>query len=154
MFTRNMSFTNNFSKFCVFLMDWSFILECDPGFYGKHCIHNCSENCNVTGSCDRFFGECEGGCKPGWTGITCKQSVYQANNYLNKLNNYLWIKILLPAYNKCSIRRTRICEWYDLTPFMDKLNVCKKSIWWKAANCSVVLCAVSLWTAAKLFFLY
>ncbi|XP_078327578.1 uncharacterized protein LOC111116527 isoform X3 [Crassostrea virginica] len=52
---------------------WNCTTECDPGFYGKHCIHSCSENCYVNGSCDRFYGECEGGCKPGWTGITCKQ---------------------------------------------------------------------------------
>ena len=130
MFTRNISFTSNISKFCVILMDWSFILECDPGFYGKHCIHNCSENCNVAGSCDRFFGECEGGCKPGWTGITCKQSVYQANNYLNKLNNSLWIKMLLPAYNNCDIRRTLVYLWmiwfntlYGQTQCMQEINL-------------------------------
>ena len=76
-----MSHTNIISKLIVILMHWSFVLECDPGFYGKHCIHNCSENCNVTGSCDKFFGVCKGGCKPGWTGIACKQGKYYANNY-------------------------------------------------------------------------
>ena len=52
-----------------------YLLECPPGFYGNDCLYNCSQNCNVTRRCDRFTGKCEGGCKPGWTGATCYQSI-------------------------------------------------------------------------------
>lgn len=44
---------------------------CSRSFYGKNCMEQCSKNCNETTSCDRVTGGCEGGCEPGWTGITC-----------------------------------------------------------------------------------
>lgn len=49
------------------------ILECPLGKYGNDCSKQCSTNCDVTSRCDRFTGECDGGCKPGWTGIICDQ---------------------------------------------------------------------------------
>lgn len=50
------------------------LTECNPGRYGRNCMYQCSENCNVTRICNRFTGECEGGCKAGWTGTICNQS--------------------------------------------------------------------------------
>nr|XP_022311254.1 uncharacterized protein LOC111116548 [Crassostrea virginica] len=47
--------------------------ECHEGYYGKNCVKKCSENCYVTRRCNRFTGQCEGGCKAGWTGNTCSQ---------------------------------------------------------------------------------
>lgn len=55
----------------------SFTIGCRSGYYGKNCSnHQCSKNCKVTNDCDMFTGECEGGCKPEWTGITCDQGKY------------------------------------------------------------------------------
>lgn len=51
-------------------------LACQSGYFGYNCSYQCSPNCNVTNNCDRFTGQCDGGCKPGWTGITCDQSKY------------------------------------------------------------------------------
>lgn len=50
-----------------------FVAECQSGYYGRNCRHRCSENCIVTSQCDRFTGQCDGGCKPGWTENTCNQ---------------------------------------------------------------------------------
>lgn len=50
-----------------------FTVECPPGQYGDDCSNQCSLNCNVTRTCDKFTGQCEGGCKPGFTGNTCDQ---------------------------------------------------------------------------------
>lgn len=50
--------------------------ECQLGYYGENCGNQCSENCNVTSRCDRFTGNCNRGCKLGWTGNTCDQSEY------------------------------------------------------------------------------
>lgn len=47
--------------------------ECRFGHYGRNCMNTCSENCNVTNKCNRMTGVCDGGCKPGWAGITCDQ---------------------------------------------------------------------------------
>lgn len=57
----------------VFVNQYSFYLECPPGYYGNDCRYQCSLNCNVRNSCDISTGQCEGGCKPGWTGNTCNQ---------------------------------------------------------------------------------
>lgn len=52
------------------------ILECIYGYYGKKCKKRCSENCYVTRQCNGVTGQCNRGCKPGWTTTTCKQSRY------------------------------------------------------------------------------
>lgn len=51
-----------------------FFTECRDGFYGKSCVHQCSENCYVTRRCDKITGKCFKGCKPGWRTDTCDQS--------------------------------------------------------------------------------
>ncbi|XP_061166268.1 uncharacterized protein LOC133175166 [Saccostrea echinata] len=48
--------------------------ECSPGYYGKGCIHECSVNCGVPRRCNRFTGECEGGCQSGWKEKQCDMS--------------------------------------------------------------------------------
>lgn len=50
------------------------IAECQPGYYGKNCTYMCSGNClHDNNRCDRFTGQCNSGCKPGWTGNICYQ---------------------------------------------------------------------------------
>lgn len=67
----NLTSMNFIYKMCIN----SFTLGCPSGYYGKNCsYHQCSKNCKVVNDCDRFTGQCDGGCKPGWTGITCDQS--------------------------------------------------------------------------------
>lgn len=52
------------------------IAACSAGFYGKNCSEECSSNCNVAKECDKITGACNGGCKPGWIGIICNDSMY------------------------------------------------------------------------------
>lgn len=52
------------------------IVACSAGFYGKNCSEECSCNCNVAKECDKITGACNGGCKPGWTGMICNDSMY------------------------------------------------------------------------------
>lgn len=52
------------------------IVACGSGLYGEDCMHQCSPNCNEGNTCDRFTGQCIGGCKPGWTGTMCDQGKY------------------------------------------------------------------------------
>lgn len=61
---------NNYT-FCFCKSNYSFYLECPPGYYGNDCRYQCSLNCYVTSACEKFTGQCIGGCKPGWTGIKC-----------------------------------------------------------------------------------
>lgn len=48
-------------------------VACDLGYYGNNCRHRCSVNCSKAYDCDKFTGQCIGGCKPGWTGFMCDQ---------------------------------------------------------------------------------
>lgn len=50
-----------------------YVLECPPGSYGENCGYTCSNNCYMDNVCNRFNGQCELGCKAGWTGISCDQ---------------------------------------------------------------------------------
>lgn len=52
------------------------IVVCSVGFYGKNCSEECSSNCNVVKECDKIIGVCNGGCKLGWIGIICNDSMY------------------------------------------------------------------------------
>lgn len=53
--------------------------ECPPGFDDNDCRYQCSINCNVPRTCDKYTGECEGGCQQGWTGYTCDQTCVSGN---------------------------------------------------------------------------
>lgn len=50
-----------------------YVLECPPVFYGENCGYTCSNNCYMDNICNRSTGQCELGCKAGWTGILCNQ---------------------------------------------------------------------------------
>lgn len=56
------------------MMNFKKNAECQQGHYGKDCSQKCSVNCNVEDQCDRTNGQCDNGCKSGWTGNTCDQS--------------------------------------------------------------------------------
>lgn len=49
--------------------------ECNDGSYGKDCLEKCSENCWNT-KCNHVTGKCIGGCKDGWRGFNCSQSMF------------------------------------------------------------------------------
>lgn len=51
-----------------------FTPECQSGYYGNDCSNQCSINCDVARTCNRFTGQCNEGCKQGWSGDTCDQS--------------------------------------------------------------------------------
>lgn len=65
-------------------------VACESGFYGKDCRHRCSVNCSVAHYCDRFTGQCIGGCKPGWTGFMCDQGKHVLMMF------YVFSKHILP----------------------------------------------------------
>lgn len=58
------------------MFEWT-VVVCKSGYHGKNCSYQCSINCEMIRDemikCDRFTGECDSGCKPGWTGTTCDQ---------------------------------------------------------------------------------
>lgn len=58
------------------LMDFStpVISACPPAHWGPNCIHTC--NCHNGAFCSAYDGECK--CTPGWTGLYCTQSKWQA----------------------------------------------------------------------------
>lgn len=69
----NLTSMNFIYKMCIN----SFTLGCPSGYDGKNCSnHQCSKNCKVANDWDRFTGQCDGECKPGWTGITCDYSTF------------------------------------------------------------------------------
>lgn len=45
------------------------LTACPSGWYGPNCTNQCGINCY---SCNRFNGDCEFGCMPGWEGRTCE----------------------------------------------------------------------------------
>jgi hypothetical protein len=58
-------------------------IACQAGQYGKNCGQRCSENCRMTNRCNRFTGECDGGCIPGWRLPTCQQGNRMTNQFFN-----------------------------------------------------------------------
>lgn len=56
-------------------LNYMYILECSIGLYGENCDNKCSEYCSELRRCDRFTGQCYGGCQPGWFTKTCEQSM-------------------------------------------------------------------------------
>ena len=45
--------------------------ECDTGFFGSDCNHECSKTCKIPRKCNHITGACEDGCQPGWQGLEC-----------------------------------------------------------------------------------
>ncbi|XP_033097131.1 multiple epidermal growth factor-like domains protein 10 [Anneissia japonica] len=45
------------------------LTECDSGKFGAGCSQEC--HC-LSGGCNRYTGECTGGCASGWTGSNCQ----------------------------------------------------------------------------------
>lgn len=44
---------------------------CQPGKFGSNCMQTCSTHCSGNGSCNQITGDCDNGCKDGWTGSKC-----------------------------------------------------------------------------------
>ena len=54
----------------IYLLENSYILDCDDGDYGMNCSETCA-NCSEASECHHITGECSGTCKPGYQGIMC-----------------------------------------------------------------------------------
>lgn len=123
-----LSFCNNiYTSIC----EWSVLVR-ELGFYGKSCCNQCSLNCIVTNSCDRFTGECNGGCKTGWTGMTCVQSKYDKIKYLEQNKNFS--KSVWKMFKKCEL----FCEYFicNLTEEVYQMIIC--FLQWKRIICSCI----------------
>lgn len=44
---------------------------CQHGKFGSECQQTCSTHCSGNGSCNLITGDCDNGCKDGWTGSKC-----------------------------------------------------------------------------------
>lgn len=60
---------------CTFLCSKCSFTECNNGSYGNNCLEKCSANCLNT-PCNHSTGECTDGCKDGWQGFNCSQSLF------------------------------------------------------------------------------
>jgi hypothetical protein len=56
---------------CVRCVNQSVCLECEAGFWSKHCMRFCADSCGGDGACDRENGWCLA-CKQGWFGPLCE----------------------------------------------------------------------------------
>ncbi|XP_062610857.1 protein crumbs homolog 1-like [Saccostrea cucullata] len=46
--------------------------RCGGGHWGQTCKYNCPSNCYM-GSCDKYSGSCNRGCRPGFWGVNCTE---------------------------------------------------------------------------------
>lgn len=122
------------------------ILECSSGYYGKNCENRCSENCYMTGRCDRVTGQCNRGCKPGWTTKTCKQS-----RYFGKL---LIVKTTIVTHfeHTCFKESTHTHHLYVNINMYTYFLISNKHVLltFYKISCSVGLIEAKLWQAALL----
>lgn len=105
------------------------ILGCCSGYYGKDCNHRCSINCN-TYNCDRFTGQCFGGCKPGWTGFMCDQGKHVLMMFYVLLKRILIINakvtnFLCIFFNIFDINEVK--HYYSIISFKIYLKIKKKN---------------------------
>lgn len=63
----------NARYFIVYLNSLS-LTACLSGWYGPNCADKCGIHCH---SCNRFNGDCEFGCTPGWKGRFCEQGIIE-----------------------------------------------------------------------------
>lgn len=50
------------------------VTVCDNGTYGYNCTNTCSGHCLNDSLCNKQTGQCDGGCKPGYTNNHCSES--------------------------------------------------------------------------------
>ena len=72
MFVRNFGFGIDFISLVKKGKRFAFFVECN-GTYGNNCVHNCSGNCLDDSPCNRQTGQCDMGCKPGYTNALCNE---------------------------------------------------------------------------------
>lgn len=44
---------------------------CSEGWYGENCTERCVGHCQYGKTCNKVTGQCDSGCKSGWTGYMC-----------------------------------------------------------------------------------
>nr|XP_022311651.1 multiple epidermal growth factor-like domains protein 6 [Crassostrea virginica]XP_022311652.1 multiple epidermal growth factor-like domains protein 6 [Crassostrea virginica]XP_022311653.1 multiple epidermal growth factor-like domains protein 6 [Crassostrea virginica]XP_022311654.1 multiple epidermal growth factor-like domains protein 6 [Crassostrea virginica]XP_022311655.1 multiple epidermal growth factor-like domains protein 6 [Crassostrea virginica]XP_022311656.1 multiple epidermal growth len=49
------------------------VTVCQNGTYGNNCVYSCSVNCLNDSPCDKRTGQCNSGCKPGYTNALCNE---------------------------------------------------------------------------------
>lgn len=71
-----------------------FITECEKGWYGDNCRHQCKRYCKDGTTCNHVNGQCDAGCNAGWTGPFCDKGSIRSwfflnSNHLNICTSYL-----------------------------------------------------------------
>lgn len=51
-------------------------IDCNDGTFGYNCTNNCSSHCLNDSSCNKQTGQCDRGCKPGYTFDNCSKGMY------------------------------------------------------------------------------
>ena len=64
---------NNTRKYLIYI--YNFYTGCPDGRYGRNCDFTCGK-CLKGQVCERRTGTCPMGCKEGWTGPQCRDSMF------------------------------------------------------------------------------
>lgn len=54
---------------------FTLLTACPHGYFGLDCLHKCNTYCSGNGSCSRFTGVCDEGCKDEWMGSKCRTRI-------------------------------------------------------------------------------
>lgn len=99
----------------VTLLLLSTCLGCQPGKFGSNCLQECSTHCSGNGSCNQTTGDCDNGCKDGWTGSKCgiQQNTDGSSSYVVTIGavscTFGGVAITSAAAMVCAMFKKKVC---------------------------------------------